>query len=79
MYFRSKEFEHQRDALQVGAVIPHVTPDVLCDSVKIPMPSQVELEQVQEKYKQLCDLESKAESANLMIADIVQSLWKVSL
>lgn len=79
MYFRSQEFEHQRDALQVGAVIPHVTPDVLCDSVQIPMPSSVELAQVQEKYKQLCDLETQVESANLRIDEIVKGLWKPEL
>lgn len=79
MYFRSQEFEHQRDALQVGAVIPHVTPDVLCDSVQIPMPSSVDLAQVQEKYKQLCDLEKQVESANLQIAEIINGLWKPEL
>ena len=79
MYFRSQEFEHQRDALQVGAVIPHITPDVLCDSVQIPMPSAAELTKAQEKYKQLCDLETQVESANLRIAEIVKGLWKPEL
>lgn len=76
MYFRSQEFEHQRDALQVGAVIPHVTPDVLCDSVQIPVPSSEELQQVHEKYRKLCELEAEAEVANRHIVSIIKELWK---
>lgn len=76
MYFRSQEFEHQRDSLQVGAVIPHVTPDVLCSTVLIPIPTAQELAQAQEKYQQLCELEAQAESAYQQIAEIVKELWQ---
>lgn len=79
LYFRSKEFEHQRDALLVGAVIPHVTPDALCDSVQIPIPSPTEGALMQEKYQRLCDLEDQAEAANRRIAEIVESLWSPQL
>lgn len=79
LYFRSKEFEYQRDALLVGAVIPHVTPDALCDSVQIPIPSPTERALMQEKYQRLCDLEDQAEAANLRIAEIVRELWQPEL
>jgi hypothetical protein len=75
LYFRSKEFEYQRDALLVGAVIPHVTPDALCDSVQIPIPSPTERALMQEKYQRLCDLEAQAEAAKQRIAEIVENLW----
>lgn len=39
----------------------------------------VELAQVKEKYKQLCDLETQVESANLRISEIVKGLWKPEL
>lgn len=79
LYFRSKEFEYQRDALLVGAVIPHVTPDALCDSVQIPIPSPTEFALMQEKYQRLCDLEDQAEAANRRIAEIVETLWRPQL
>jgi type I restriction-modification system DNA methylase subunit len=79
MYFRSREFEHQRDALLVGAVIPHITPDVLCDSVQIPIPSPVERARMQEKYQRLCDLEDQVEAAKAKIAAIVDGLWSPQL
>lgn len=79
LYFRSEEFEYQRDALLVGSVIPHVTPDALCDSVQIPIPSPVESARMHEKYQRLCDLEGQAESANMRIAEIVDELWKAEL
>jgi N-6 DNA Methylase len=75
LYFRSKEFELQLDALLVGAVIPHVTPDALCDAVQIPIPSPTEGAAMQENYQRLCDLEAQAEVANRRIAEIVDSLW----
>ncbi len=76
MYFRSQEFELQRESLQVGAVIPHVTPDVLCSTVLIPIPKEQELAQAQEKYQQLCELEAQAESAYQRISEIVKELWQ---
>jgi hypothetical protein len=76
LYFRSKEFEHQRDALLVGSVIPHVTPSALCDSVQIPVPSPAERARMLEKYQRLCDLEAQAETAQQRIAEIVQELWQ---
>jgi type I restriction-modification system DNA methylase subunit len=79
LYFRSKEFELQLDALLVGAVIPHVTPDALCDAVQIPIPSATESAAMQEKYQRLCDLEAQAELANRRIAEIVDSLWRPQL
>ncbi len=79
LYFRSKEFEHQRDALLVGSVIPHVTPSALCDSVQIPVPSPAERARMMEKYQCLCDLEAQAEAANLRIAEIVRELWQPEL
>jgi hypothetical protein len=79
LYFRSKEFEYQRDALLVGAVIPHVTPDALCDSVQVPIPSPTERALMQEKYQRLCDLEDQAEAAKLRIAEIVDTLWAPQL
>lgn len=79
LYFRSREFEHQRDALLVGSVIPHVTPSALCDSVQIPVPSPAERARMLEKYQRLCDLEAQAESANLRIAEIVRELWQPEL
>jgi hypothetical protein len=79
LYFRSKEFEQQCDALVVGSVIPHVTPDALCDSVQIPIPSPTESVALREKYQRLCDLESQAESVNSQITEIVESLWKSQL
>ena len=79
LYFRSKEFEHQRDALLVGSVIPHVTPSALCDSVQIPVPSPAECARMLEKYQRLCDLEAQAEAANLRIAEIVRELWQPEL
>ena len=79
MYFRSKEFGHQCDALLVGAVIPHVTPDALCDDIKIPIPSPTESAAVHEKYQRLCDLEAQAAAANRRIKEIVNSLWEPQL
>ena len=79
LYFRSKEFEHQRDALLVGAVIPHVTPDALCDSVQIPIPSPTESAAMREKYHRLCDQEDQAEAAKRRIAEIVDTLWRPQL
>lgn len=79
MYFRSKEFEHQRDALLVGSVIPHVTPSALCGSILIPVPSQTERALILEKYKRLCDLEAEVEASNLIINEIVQGLWQPEL
>ena len=79
MYFRSKEFELQRDALLVGAVIPHVTPDALCDAVQIPIPSAKESAVLQEKYQRLCELEAQTELANRRIAEIIDSLWRPQL
>jgi restriction endonuclease S subunit len=75
LYFRSKEFEHQIDALLVGAVIPHVTPGDLCDSVQIPIPLLSESLLMQEKYRRLCDLETQAEAARRRISEIVDTLW----
>lgn len=79
LYFRSKEFEYQRDALLVGAVIPHVTPDALCDSVHIPIPSPTERALMQEKYQRLCDLEDQSEAAKRRIVEIVETLWRPQL
>ncbi len=66
----------QCEALLVGAVIPHVTPDALCDTVQIPISSPTETTSMQKKYEHLCDLEAQAEAANGQIAEIVDSLWK---
>jgi len=57
-------------------VIPHVTPDVLCSTVLIPIPTAQELAQAQEKYPPLCELEAQAESAYQQIAEIVKELWQ---
>jgi hypothetical protein len=76
LYFRSEEFQMQCEALLVGAVIPHVTPDALCDTVQIPISSPTETTSMQKKYEHLCDLEAQAEAANGQIAEIVDSLWK---
>ena len=77
MYFRSEEFQRQLEALVVGAVIPHVTPDALCDNVKIPIPTSAEMAAIQEKYQRLCDLEDQSEAAKCRITEIVKTLWKL--
>ena len=79
LYFRSKEFERQCEALLVGAVIPHVTPDALRDSVQVPMPSPSELAQAHDRYRRLCDLEAQADTVNAQIAAIVGGLWPLQL
>jgi hypothetical protein len=38
LYFRSKQLQHPSEALLVGTNIPHVTPDALCTSVRVPIP-----------------------------------------
>jgi hypothetical protein len=79
MYFRSEEFQRQLEALVVGAVIPHVTPDALCNTLKIPIPSSAEMAAIQEKYQRLCDLEDQSEAAKSRIAEIVNTLWKLQI
>jgi hypothetical protein len=75
LYFRSKEFMQQLEALLVGAVIPHVTPDALCDAILIPIPSINELSNLQMKYQRLCELEEQSMIARHKISVIVNSLW----
>ena len=75
LYFRSKEFAMQRDVLLVGAVIPHVTPDDLLDSVRVPTPSAEEVAQLTETYRTLCDLEAQADTAYRRITETVNKLW----
>lgn len=75
LYFRSEDFKRQCDALLAGAVIPHVTPDSLCDSVKVPIPSLIVASSKLEKYHFLCDLESQAEEVNWKISNVVKTLW----
>ena len=79
MYFRSKEFQYQLETLLVGAVIAHVTPSELCDSVRVPIPSPIELAAIREKYERVCDLEAQAEVATSRIAEIVGVLWQPQL
>ena len=79
LYFRSKEFQHQCEALLVGAVIPHVTPDALLESVQVPMPSAPERAQAHERYRRLCELEAQTATINAQISAIVDELWSPSL
>jgi len=79
LYFRSKEFELQCDALRVGSVISHITPDDLLDSIKIPIPSPDQYARMLERYQRFCEHETRAETENKKIARLLDELWPVEL
>jgi len=79
MYMRSAEGQEQIRSLQVGAAMPHITVADLLSSVRIPIPSEDELERVESDFEKLCSYEEDIEQIELEMEEVAESRWTVKL
>lgn len=75
MYLRSPHGQSQLAALQVGAGVPHISPNTLLSAVSIPLPSLEQCLKIQQDYERLCKLEQQISSLEEEIADIARRRW----
>ncbi|SCK11628.1 type I restriction-modification system subunit M/S [Vogesella sp. LIG4] len=75
MYLRSPHGQAQLASLQVGAGVPHISPNTLLGAVSIPMPSMERTREILQDYERLCKLEQQVASLEREMADIPRRRW----
>lgn len=75
MYLRSPHGQAQLAGLQVGAVVPHISPNTLLSAVSIPVPSAEQYRLIQQDYDRLCELEQQIGGIEEEITDIARRRW----
>ena len=75
MYLRSPHGQAQLVGLQVGAGVPHISPNTLLGNFLIPLPSAERYREIQQDYEQLCELEQKMASLEEDMKGIAQRHW----
>ena len=62
LFFRSDDFKNQLESLRVGAVIAHITPSSLLNSILVPLPPiETQSELWESAYLELRELEKKSD------------------
>lgn len=75
MYLRSPHGQSQLAGLQVGAVVPHISPNTLLSTVSIPLPTLQQCQEIRQDYERVCELEQQISSLEDEITDIAQRRW----
>ncbi|MGV7211617.1 N-6 DNA methylase [Oxalobacteraceae bacterium A2-2] len=75
MYLKSPHGQSQLAGLQVGAGVPHISPNTLQSAVSIPVPSVEQCRQIQHDYERLCELEQQIADLEEEITDIARRRW----
>ncbi|MBK0415813.1 N-6 DNA methylase [Chromobacterium haemolyticum] len=75
MYLRSPHGQAQLAGLQVGAGVPHISPNTLLGAVSIPMPSAERCQEILRDYDRLCELELQIASLEGEMTDIARQRW----
>jgi hypothetical protein len=79
LFLRSDDFKNQLESLRVGAVIAHITPSSLFNSILVPLPSIEQQSELWENaYLQLRELEKQSDQISERMNSIRGGLFRTS-
>jgi hypothetical protein len=78
-YLRSPKGLEQIRALQVGSGMPHISIQSLMTSIRIPLPTSGELQEVTDEYAHLCGIEEQITLLSRQMDEVVESRWTLKL